>query len=153
MINNRNSQNSFIVAGAAALAGLTLAASPALAQSSYSNDGYYQNDRASYSETSGDTADITIYAPRHSERSSSTGAPIETVSASRVVYVGDLDLGARWGVSRAKARIVHAARDACNQLDETYPSSDQDTGRCVPDAVSSAMYQVQRISYRYSDDQ
>ncbi|QUD89884.1 UrcA family protein [Phenylobacterium montanum] len=90
--------------------------------------------------------DITVYAPRTRERDNG-----DTVSASRVVYVGDLDLGARWGRHAAKVRIEQTARQVCDQLADDYPNSSDDSGACVPDAVTHAMVQLRDIAYRQDE--
>jgi UrcA family protein len=89
------------------------------------------------------TEGITVYAPRHHGRSSSTGAPIETVRESRVVYARDLDLSTDWGARALRRRIEHAARDACDSLDARYPITEDSPRDCYDGAVHGAMRQVE----------
>lgn len=117
--------------GAAAAFGLTAAAS-ASAQPGY---GRYDDDPYT-------TSDVVVTAPRHAERDSATGAPIEWTSTSRVVRYGDLDLNREWGQRELHARIVRAARSACDELDRAYPITASDSPPCVRDAVRQAMYQI-----------
>ena len=112
--------------------GLAVAAPTlASAQPGYDRDGY---DRDATT-----TSGVTVTAPRYRERDSATGAPIEWVSASRVVRYGDLDLSRGWGVRVLRARIARAARSACDQLDAQYPISAADNPPCVREAVREAM--------------
>jgi UrcA family protein len=107
-------------------------AAPVAAQPGY---GRYDDDPSTVSG-------IVVTAPRHSARDSATGAPIEQVSASRVVRYGDLDLSRHWGVRELRARIERAAQSACDELDNAYPLTGWDNRPCVRDAVREAMYQV-----------
>ena len=98
-----------------------------------------------YSHYDGDPdtmSGVVVTAPRHQQRDSATGAPIEWVSTSRVVRYGDLDLSRRWGVHELRVRIERAARSACDELDTAYPVSASDTPPCVRDAVRDAMAQA-----------
>jgi UrcA family protein len=91
------------------------------------------------------TEGITVYAPRHyyRNRSATTGAPIETVRESRVVYARDLDLSTYWGARTLRRRIEHAARDACGDLDARYPITEDSPRDCYDGAVHGAMRQVE----------
>lgn len=91
------------------------------------------------------TEGITVYAPRYHNRnrSATTGAPIETVRESRVVYARDLDLSTYWGSRALRRRIEHAARDACGDLDARYPITDDSPRDCYDGAVHGAMRQVE----------
>ncbi|HEX4182423.1 MAG TPA: UrcA family protein [Caulobacteraceae bacterium] len=116
---------------AAAAFGLALAG-PAAAQpyhSPYDDDPYT-------------TSGITVTAPPSTERDAATGAPIEWVSASRVVRYDDLDLNRGWGVRELRARIARAARSACDELDNAYPITASDSPPCVRNAIRQAMYEV-----------
>lgn len=117
----------------AAVAALGLAvAAPAAAQPGY---GHYDNDPDTMSG-------VTVTAPRHQERDTATGAPIEWVSTSRVVRYGDLDLRRPWGVRELHARIARAARSACDALDDAYPITAPDSPPCVRNAIRQAMYDL-----------
>lgn len=113
---------------------LGLGAAPVHAQSAYDDDG------AAPYETSG----VTVYAPRTVGRSD-IGAPIQEVRASRVVRFDDLDLDSRWGAHVLKVRIERAANQACDELDQDYPISDDSTP-CRQTAVDHAMYQVREMT-------
>ena len=92
------------------------------------------------------TEGITVYAPRryhNRNRSATTGAPIEAVRESRVVYARDLDLSTDWGARALRRRIEHAARDACGDLDARYPITDDAPRDCYDGAVHGAMRQVE----------
>src|SRR5579863_1229147 len=85
------------------------------------------------------TEGVTVYAPRHYYgRSSSTGAPIEAVRESRVVYARDLDLSTYWGARTLRHRIESAARDACDDLDARYPITEDAPRACFDGAVHGA---------------
>jgi UrcA family protein len=104
-------------------------AAPVAAQPGY---GHYDNDP----DTLGG---VTVTAPRHQERDSATGAPIEWASTSRVVRYGDLDLSRRWGVHELRVRIARAARSACDELDTTHPIDAPNNPPCVRNAIRSAL--------------
>jgi UrcA family protein len=92
-------------------------------------------------EAAGD-GQVTVYAPR-AERDPASGAEINTVSASRAVFYGDLDLSAPWGMRALHARLERAAAAACNQLlnDPTLVIINSE-GDCIAPAVRDAMYRV-----------
>jgi UrcA family protein len=129
---------------AAAAAGLALAAPglPAHAQDyghDYgNNDGRYDNGPQYVDQD----RDVTVQALPREERDPATGAPYERVYASRVVSYADLDLNSRWGVRELRARVVSAARDACDALDNGIAINAPDDPPCVSRAVERAMYQV-----------
>ncbi len=141
MFSLQNSKKTLALVGAAAIASLTFAAAPALAQSAYDQDGYiYQ------------TPSVTVYAPRHVDRDPATGADVDVVSASRVVDTHDLDLSSDWGMHALNVRVDHAAREACHEIDYHYSDTvDDDDGACVQRAVSRAMGDVQD-AVSYGDD-
>jgi UrcA family protein len=128
---------------AAAAFGLAAAAS-ANAQPGYDR---YDDDPAIASTLGG----VTVIAPRRAERDPATGAPIERVSAHRIVRYDDLDLRRDWGVRALHARIERAARSACDELDSAYPITASDSPPCVRDAVRRAMYEVP-VSYSEDED-
>lgn len=100
----------------------------------------YGYDNPEYVTT---TEGVTVYAPRHYGRSPSTGAPIDSVRESRVVYARDLDLSTEWGARTLRHRIESAARDACGDLDARYPITEDSPRDCVDGAVNGAMRQVE----------
>ena len=91
---------------------------------------------------------ITVTAPykRQTERSSTTGAPIETMEAQSVVYYDDLDLGTEAGRDELSNRVNAAAEGACKWLDEVFPPNATTTpatsGDCKREAVKRAQAQV-----------
>jgi UrcA family protein len=126
---------------AAAAAGLALAAPglPAQAQD-------YGHDYGSYQ--TGPDDDITVTALPRAERDPATGGYYDRVTTSRVVSYGDLDLNSRWGVHELRARVVRAARDACDELDNSAIAINApDDPPCVSTAVRRAMYQVPVADY------
>ena len=134
---------------ALAALGLGLAAAPARAQDPAYDGSAYQrdygvsdgqsydrgDDRARYEDRDGD--EIIIRA-RPLGRSSTTGAPIRRVTASRVVGYSDLDTDSPWGAHELHGRIERAARDACDELDDRYPIGSPDVDGCVSEAVRDA---------------
>jgi UrcA family protein len=90
----------------------------------------------------GSGGEITVYGARHPERAYATGAPIEDVQTSRVVYYGDLDLRSREGRRVLRARIYSAADEACDQLDTMYPAAADDNPPCRETAFRDAMSQT-----------
>jgi len=133
-----------LTATAAAALGLSVAALPARAQDptydggAYGRDYNHGYDRASYRD--GDD-EIIVHA-RPLGRSSTTGAPIERVTASRVVDYRDLDPDSPWGARELHWRIEHAAREACEELDDQYPIGEPDRSDCVSEAIRNAEHDV-----------
>src|SRR5512134_259549 len=66
---------------------------------------------------------IVVLAPRvrQTGRSSTTGAPIETLSAQAVVSISDLNLTTETGRAELNRRVDDAAKRACDWLNEVYP--------------------------------
>jgi UrcA family protein len=133
LIMNRAQLRLTVGAAALALAGVLSVAS-VHAQPA----GYYDQGPGYVTTEEG----ITVYAPRHRERSA-IGAPIDTVRESRVVYARDLDLSTDWGARTLRRRIQHAARDACSDLDSRYPITVDAPEDCVNGAVRGAMHEVE----------
>ena len=131
----RNTPLRGLACAAVAAVGLTALAGGASAQPYDDEDYGYAPPTAS--------ADVIVHArPRSLGRDSATGAPIEWVSASRVVRYDDLDLSRRWGVREFRARVVHAAQDACTELDDNYLVTTPDDKVCVRSAVRRALHEV-----------
>jgi UrcA family protein len=138
----------FLLAGAAVL----LTACSAHAQDySYPNDsgrydgrydGRHHHDgyrNASY----GDSNEVvTVEVPRHQERDSATGAPIENIALSEPVRFDDLDLATEEGAHVLRDRIRRTASQLCRRLGENYVSSSSDGSHCYRDAVDEAMEQA-----------
>ena len=89
--------------------------------------------------------EVTVH-PRVLGRDPATGAPIDTVTASRYVRISDLDLDSSWGQRVARHRIERAAYDACNYLDEHFVTLDSGSSDCVRAAVQDALYQVEQAA-------
>src|ERR1700749_642205 len=112
----------FFLAGAAIL----LAASSAQAQDyGYPNDNARYEGRAyhdGYRQASyGDSnVVVTVEVPRHAERDSATGAPIETIALSEAVRFDDLDLATQAGAHVLRERIRRTASQLCRRLGENY---------------------------------
>jgi UrcA family protein len=106
-------------------------------------DTYYA-PRPVYTDPGTTVGEVVVVAPyRHrSERDPATGAPIERVSASRVVHYSDLDLTTDWGVHQLHFRILRAAQDACDSLDRHYQVMEPGDRECVSNAVRDAMHQA-----------
>ena len=131
-----------------ASAAILLAATSAQAQDyGYPNDngrydGRYHRD--GYRDVSyGDSNEVvTVEVPRHPERDSVTGAPVETVALSQAVRFDDLDLATREGAQVLRERIRQTASQLCRRLGENYVSSSSDGSHCYRDAVDEAMEQA-----------
>src|SRR5438552_16132913 len=127
-----------------AAVGLTLAASaPVKAQVRY--DPAYDTPY---------TTEEIVVTPRVIGRSA-IGAPIELVTASRVVPIRDLDLGTSWGRATLRPRVPRAAPDACDELDARYPDTGGayvpagDSPPCFQTAVHNAKRQVEdKLGYQ-----
>jgi UrcA family protein len=130
---------------AAAAAGLALAA-PTLPAHAQPYDRGYGYDYDSYQ--TGPDDDITVTGRPYEERDPATGGYYERVTTSRVVSYADLDLNSRWGVRELHARVVRAARDACDELDnDPMLVTAPDDPPCVSTAVRRAMYQAPVADY------
>jgi UrcA family protein len=136
---------------ASAVAALALSfAGQAGAQTYNEQPGYDRpaNDQPSYDQRDRDANDSTrvgdlVVTPDYRPNRADNGIPTQRVYASRVVYFDDLDLNTAWGVHELHARVVRAAADACNQLDNEYPMGlvpiDSSDGDCKARAVRHAM--------------
>jgi len=94
--------------------------------------------------------ELTIIAPdvhRRTVGRSDSGIPIEELTASRVVDIGDLDLSRQQDVDIMDYRVRTAAVEACRTLDRTYPQSlypsypSSDADRCVVRAINDGVAQ------------
>ena len=114
---------------AAAAAGLALSTTHVQAQS-YGDD------------YSGGGGEVTVTAAPRVERDPTTGAEYQLAVASRTVSYRDLDLNAAWGARELRARVLAAARSACNELDSDPMAIDDPADQpCVSTAIRRAMYQ------------
>jgi UrcA family protein len=62
---------------------------------------------------------------------------------SMTVPLGDLDLSTQDGARIAKARIVQAAKDVCQEVDDAYPGDSEPRGGCYARALHEALAQAQ----------
>jgi UrcA family protein len=74
-------------------------------------------------------------------RDAATGAPIQETTVKVAVSYDPATLTTDSGVKLLKAKIVDAARQACDSAD---PFSD-DEGTCLPEAIRSAQDQIARV--------
>jgi len=96
-------------------------------------------------DTSATVGGVTVLAPRRIGHTAS-GAEIVIASASRIVDTSDLDLSTGAGMHELHSRVVSAAADACDELNNRaseglYPLDGNDAD-CQHDAVRNAMSQV-----------
>ncbi|MFT3728767.1 MAG: UrcA family protein [Terricaulis sp.] len=128
--------SSLATAAFAAASILVALAAPAIAQT------YYEPKPPVYDNS----ADIIVTAPGviryDTGRRTSSGAPIETVTAQRVVETADLDLRYNKDVRELRARIRDNVADACREV-ETHVQTPLDTERdCIRAATNDAMAQA-----------
>jgi UrcA family protein len=120
-----------LVLASAVAAVLTFSVAPAPVRA----QGYdYDNDTS--------VGEVTVH-PRVLGRDPATGAPIDTVTATRYVNVSDLDLDTNWGQRMAVRRVERAAYDACDYLDQHYVTLDSQSPDCVRAAVRDAVDQIE----------
>ena len=99
---------------------------------------YYDQGPDTYTYANG----VTVYAHPYRQERGPTGAPIETVQASRVVDVSDLDLGTGYGRHIMRERVRIAAVDACRDLDMMpgyVPATGENDVDCYHRAVADAL--------------
>ena len=120
----------------AAASALTLLATPSFAQTyTEPKQPYYDNSE-----------DIIVTAPgvTHYDtgRRTSSGAPIETVTAQRVVDTSDLDLRYNADVRALRQRINDAAIDGCREVDRATQVPLDSNRDCIRAATRDAMAQA-----------
>jgi UrcA family protein len=125
---------------ATASASLALVALPAHADP-YSHIG---QDTTAASEEA--VEGVTVYAPERYARQPTTGARVRMDRVSTTVQLGDLDLSNPYDARVAKARIVEAAKDVCDEADTVYPNDGQPPGGCYSIAVRDALRQAQDMA-------
>src|SRR5580693_5301996 len=86
---------------------------------------------------------VTVYAPDHYVRQPTTGRRVQMDQVSMTVPLGDLDLSTHVGARIAKARIVQAAKDVCQAVDDANPGDSEPPGGCYAMAVHQALRQAQ----------
>lgn len=128
--------------GAVALA--VSAPLPFLAGTASAQPGYYNSDE-----------DIVVTGPqRHRVGRSAIGAPIDEYIAQSVVQISDLNLRTASGRRELNYRMMAAARDACDQIDEEIglnATAEPSDSECRSIAVRRAQWQVDRaidLAYR-----
>jgi len=119
---------------AAALAGASLG----LVALSAHADAY-----SSHESSTGSVEGVTVYAPRHFATQPTTGRTVRMDQVSMTVPLGDLDLSTQDGARIAKARIVQAAKDVCQEVDDAYPGDSEPRGGCYARALHEALAQAQ----------
>jgi UrcA family protein len=125
-------------AAALALAGASLALIAASASAEpYSPYG---------GETTASVEGVTVYAPQRYATQPTTGRRVRMEQVSMTVPLDDLDLSTSYGARVGKARIVQAAKDVCQQVDDSYPGSSEPPGGCYARAVHDAMRQAQDMA-------
>ena len=138
----------------------TAAAAIGISCAPQANAQPYDDERGAYAaqdysqDTSAEVGGVVV-RPSYRPDQSFNGIPTQRVFASRVVHFADLDLSTRWGVHELHARVVRAASDACNQLDQQWPQGlypiDSSDGNCKARAIRHAMAQAP-ISYDGYDE-
>lgn len=122
----------FVAAAALAGGALTLAALSAHA------DPYSPHEGATDS-----VEGVTVYAPHRYATQPTTGRTVRMDQVSMTVPLGDLDLSTHEGARIAKARIVRAAKDVCQEADDAYPGDSEPPGGCYTRALHDALAQAQ----------
>jgi UrcA family protein len=132
---------------ALAAAAVAMLAVPALAQvKDKYPDAYGAYDPYDYSD------EVVVIAPgvyrdRTGERTA-IGARVETLTAHRGVYTGDLNLRYDRDVDVLRSRIRATAVDACNDIERASSGLLLDSDReCVRDAVRSANVEADAMIY------
>ena len=88
---------------------------------------------------------ITVEAPAITQRAvghNAAGTPLEQVTVTHRVSYADLNLTTHTGAAELKARVRHAAREACRQINDLYPMQRVNTDDCVARAVADSSRQV-----------
>ena len=93
--------------------------------------------------TVGSVDGVTVYASERCVRQPTTGHTVRMNSVSMVVALGDLDLSTPGDARLAKARIVRAAKEVCQRVDDAYPGASEPPGGCYAMAVRDALRQAQ----------
>jgi UrcA family protein len=150
--------SSLLLSGCAASAAAALGlgfASHAAAQPYYDEPGPYA--ASDYGEDAAYEVGGIVVTPSYRPDRTYNGIPTQRVYASRVVPVDDLDLSTGWGVHELHSRVVRAATDACDQLDQQwtmglYPIEGNDAD-CKARAVRHAMADapITYPAYAYGD--
>ena len=72
-----------------------------------------------------------------------SGLPIEEVTLDHHISYSDLDLVTHAGVMELHSRVQKAAKEACNQLDQLFPTQAAKARECTEQASHDASDQVQ----------
>ena len=89
---------------------------------------------------------LTVYAPHQYVRQPTTGARVRLQTVSMTVPIDDLDLSTHVGAAIAKARIVQAAKEVCDEAQRIYPNGGEPPGGCYNIAVRDALRQAQDMA-------
>ena len=110
--------------------------------------GQEVSSSTTYVDRNGAPEEVTIMSPHRAARSA-IGAPIEDVSMSAPVGIGDLNLHTGEGVYTMRQRVKYTAHTMCNRLAFRYPIGYPDTDRCYRRAIERAMPQADSALWNY----
>lgn len=91
---------------------------------------------------------LTVRAPKLEKTLvgwSDLGAPIYSISATRVVNCSDLDLSTDEGLALLRSRVRDAAADGCDEIGRFHPDAQPGEYQCVKLATQSAMREVRKL--------
>jgi UrcA family protein len=126
-----------------AAAGLTAAAALAGASLGLVAHSARADPYSSHESATDSVEGVTVYAPRRYATQPTTGRMVQMDQVSMTVPLGDLDLSTHEGALIAKARIVQAAKDVCQEVDDAYPGDSEPRGGCYGRALHDALAQAQ----------
>ncbi|HUJ45808.1 MAG TPA: UrcA family protein [Rhizomicrobium sp.] len=86
--------------------------------------------------------EVTITAPPRPPTRNSFGAPIQDVSMSIPVSIGDLNLHSGEGVYELRQRVRNASRSVCNRLAFRFPIGTPDHRTCYRRTIRDVMPQA-----------
>ena len=100
-------------------------------------------------EVNGASEEVTITAPHRAPTRNSFGAPIQDVSLSIPVSIGDLNLHTGEGVFELRQRVRNASRSVCNRLSFRYPIGTPDHRTCYRRTIRDAMPQADAAIWNF----
>ena len=128
------------VAGAVVGGCLFFASATNAQPTEYNEPGYTSQ---SYDSNATDENDVVVTPEYSTITRERLNGPVDKISTSRVVYFGDLDLGADYDRQILRDRVEQAAASVCNQLDrQVAGASVDDRDSCYDNAVRQAMHHV-----------
>lgn len=98
-----------------------------------------------FSVVAGEDEGVTVRASKLQETlvgKSALGAPIYSISATRVLDCSDLDLSTDDGLAVLRARVRDAAADACDEIGRSHPNAQPGEYQCVKLATNRTMREV-----------